>query len=288
MGPSWVRAETYLYTNNNEVGPSTVSAFVVNGAGGLTEVAGSPFGTGAAGYGGVGVYASQGLVVSPSGPFLFTADGGGCDAANANDGCVSAFAIDPTNGALTLVDVIPLPYGFNNSGAATSLAVTPDGSHLYAASYLAQVIYRMSVAPDGALTMDGLTYASFPFQDLRALAISPNGKYLAAGVGFDGVAMFGIGVDGNLTPVSGSPFPSTGGTAGIAFNASSDRLYAGQALFGVPIVDVFGMATDGVLSPLSGLALCGVRRHQLERRAAQLGRAIALCQQPRERFGHVL
>ena len=63
--------------------------------------------------------------------------------------------------------------------------------------------------------------------------------------------MFGIGANGSLTPVSGSPFKSAGSTAGVEFNAASDRIYAGEALFGNPTVDVFSVAADGVLSPLT-------------------------------------
>jgi len=259
LAPFQIVARDFLYTNNNEAYGSTVSAFAVDASGTLTEVTGSPFATGAAGYGVVGVYASQGMAISPNGPFVFVADGGGCGVPN--NGCVSAFKIEPSDGSLTLVGNLPLPVGFNNSGGAASLAVTPDGHFLFAASYLAQVIYTMRIAPDGTLTFaefqipgfqPGETPAKFPYQDLRTLAVSPNGKFLAAGVGYDGVAMFGIGANGSLTPVPGSPFSSAGSTAGVEFNAASDRIYAGEALFGNPTVDVFSVAaTNGVLSPLT-------------------------------------
>ena len=151
LAPFQIVARDFLYTNNNEAFSSTVSVFAVGPSGTLTEVTGSPFATGADGYGTVGVYASQGMAISPNGPFVFVADGGGCSDLG-NDGCVSAFKIDPSDGSLTLTDVLSLPVGYNNSGGAASLAVTPDGHFLFAASYLAQVIYTMRIAPDGKLT----------------------------------------------------------------------------------------------------------------------------------------
>ena len=248
--PTQAQAQSFLYTNNNEAFFSTVSAFAIQSGGGLTEVTGSPFNTGGDGYGFVGVFAQQGLTITPKGPFLFTADGGGCTDLG-NNGCISSLKIDPVNGSLTFVGIVELPVGFNNTGGAISLAVTPDGHFLYAASNLAQYIYVLEIASGGQLTVKPLDVTRRALADLRSIEVSPSGKFLAAGVGGEGVAVFSIGADGNLIEVSGSPFTAAG-ASGLVFNRTSDRLYAGEGIFDIPTVDAFSVADTGQLTPLTG------------------------------------
>jgi 6-phosphogluconolactonase (cycloisomerase 2 family) len=250
--PCGAVAGDFLYTNNNEPyssTSSTVSAFTEESGGGLTELQGSPFDTHAAGLGGVAVYASQGIAISSNGPFLFVADGGGhCDPNHDNsNGCVSAFKLDPDSGSITFLNAISLPAGYNYPYGPMTLAVTPDGHFLYAASFLAEVIYRLTIAPDGTLAYAG--YGTTAQYSYYTIAVSPDGKFLAAGVG-NAAAVFSIGNDGSLTPVPGSPYKGAGNMAGVDFNCSSTRLYAGEYGFDVPTVDVFSVAENGVLAPL--------------------------------------
>ena len=110
------------------------------------------------------------MAISPNGPFVFIPNGGGCSDLR-NDGCDSAFKIDPSDGSLTLTDVLSLPVGYNNSGGAASLAVTPDGHFLFAASYLAQVIYTMRIAPDGKLTFAEFQNPGFQPGETREFSV---------------------------------------------------------------------------------------------------------------------
>jgi 6-phosphogluconolactonase len=81
---------------------ATVSAFIINAATGmLTAVAGSPF---AAGHSG-----PRAVAVDPSGKFVYVANRSTSD--KPTDGCVSAFTINASTGALTAVAGSPFAAG---------------------------------------------------------------------------------------------------------------------------------------------------------------------------------
>ena len=239
-------ADQFVYTNNDIQGPNKVLGFRVGADGSLSEIAGSPFPTAGSGGDGLSYFASNRIVVSAPRRFLYASNSGSND--------VSAFSIDPNSGNLTPVPGSPFPLDSSGPGSGgISLAVTPNGQFLMAGNPLAERITSFSIGADGSLTAvhDSPFFAG---GQPAGMNVSPNGKFLAAGL-LGGVAMFGIAPDGSLTAVPGSPFGQggVGAAAGVDMNCKSNLLFAGEANGSrITIVDVFSIASDGVLAPISG------------------------------------
>ena len=109
--PGSANAQTFVYTNDNEFGPNTVTGFSVGANGALTTITGSPFFTGGMGSGG-GFFASNRITVCMVGAFLFVANDGSNN--------VSVFSINPSTGFLTLVGS-PFPTGGSSGGTTRNL-----------------------------------------------------------------------------------------------------------------------------------------------------------------------
>jgi len=238
--------DQFVYTNNDIQGTNKVLGFRVGADGSLSEIAGSPFPTAGSGDDGLSFFASNRIVVSASGKFLYASNSGSND--------VSAFSIDPSSGNLTPVPGSPFPLDSSGpSSGGISLAVTPDGRFLMAGNPLAERITSFSIGADGALTaMRGSPF--FAGGQPAGMKASPNGKFLAVAL-LGGVAMFGIAPDGSLAAVPGSPFGQggVGAAAGVDMNCRGNVLFAGEANASrITIVDVFSIAPDGVLVPITG------------------------------------
>jgi 3-carboxymuconate cyclase len=82
----------FVYVAN---GSGTVSAFKIESGGTLTPVDGNPFGSN------LGTISS--ITVDPAGNFLYVANQGSWSGNNLSQGTVSAFKIDPSSGALSLI-----------------------------------------------------------------------------------------------------------------------------------------------------------------------------------------
>ena len=241
---SIVRDNGYVYTNNNDQGPNTISAFSVDANGALTPIAGSPFATGGSGIGG-GFFAANRVTIGTAGKFLF--------AANEQTNNVSVFSIDPATGALTLVLGSPFPTG-GASGSGISLGVTPDNQFLFASSSGSNTITVFSVATNGTLTpISGSPFAAGGVPD--GIKVSPDGRFLAVAlISNDAVAIFSIASNGALTAVPGSPFPAAalGSVAGVDINCAGSLLFGGEANLTGTNIDVFSMGSNGALTPIAG------------------------------------
>jgi 6-phosphogluconolactonase (cycloisomerase 2 family) len=214
-------------------------------------------GTGGTGCGN-GFYASNRIITSPDGKYLYVA--------NVGSDNITIFRVNKTTGALTAVGS-PVATG-NSSGCSgrygspphyapgISLAITKDGDFLYAATGGSQNICIFSVAKNGTLSPVGGLVPLPDYPD--GISVRPDGKFLAVAlVDLNEVAMFSIGPKGALTAVPGSPFAGGGsgspnGVAGVDFNPRGDLLFAGYANIGATIVDVFGVGHNGTLSLVTG------------------------------------
>ena len=142
------------------------------------------------GAGGVdGLNGAHSMAVSPDGNYLY--------AAGQSDAAVAVFSRTSTTGALTFVEVQQDGVaGVDGLAAVSSVVVSPDGNHLYAAAFgddMVSVFSRNSTT--GALTfvefhrdgdggVDGLNGA-------WSVTVSPDGNHLyAAGTGDNAVAVF--------------------------------------------------------------------------------------------------
>jgi len=170
----------HLYVANSS-GPGNVSGYSIAASGSLTPISGSPFSTGAE---------PAAIAVTPDGRFLYVTDDNG----------VEAFSIG-TNGGLNLISGSPF-----GTCCTPSLAITPDGGHLYAPNQNTASVAGYAIASSGALT--AVTGSPFGVgTNPRGAAVTPNGShlYVSASTSMN-VSGFSIASDGSLSPVSGSPF----------------------------------------------------------------------------------
>ncbi len=211
-----------------------VSVFSVGADGSLTQVTGSPFNTG-------GPWAWS-IAFSPSGMLLAVGnapdpDGGG--------NSVSVFSVG-ADGTLTQVTGSP----FDTAGEGyESVAFSPNGALLAAASYGSSNLSMFSVGADGALTP--VSGSPFPTGSLPgSVAFSPDGALLAtANTNSKSVSVFSVGSGGALTPVTGSPFSTGSAEPGsVAFSPSGALLAASTS----SSVVMFSVDPDGALSQVPG------------------------------------
>jgi 6-phosphogluconolactonase (cycloisomerase 2 family) len=231
----------FVYVNNQS-SANSVSAYRAGTTGTLTQITGSPFSTGGVGANEV-CYGLNRLAVSPANNLLFVA--------NTGDRTITPFQINPTTGFLTRTPGAPFPSGLTtDSCQGFSLAVTPDGMFLMAASN--GQIQTFSVAANGALALVSSTANCC--SPNASMAISPDGRFLAIS-NQTSVSMFTISA-GVLTSVAGSPFAKVGpgSVSALDFSCKADRLYGGEAT-GTPavaegwVVDASGVLTPAPLSP---------------------------------------
>jgi 6-phosphogluconolactonase len=171
---------------------NNISAYSINsGDGTLTEIAGSPFPTGAH---------PVALAMTPSGKFLYVA--------SANLGAV--FAYSNVSGAFATVAGSPFPVG----SGPFSLAVDPAEHFLYVANSTSNTISVLSIDDNSGILMP---IAGSPFSTGTSsttttspisLTLHPSGKFLyAANFATDNVSGFSIDASSGVpTLLKGAPF----------------------------------------------------------------------------------
>jgi 6-phosphogluconolactonase (cycloisomerase 2 family) len=201
------------------------------------------------------------ITLSPDGKHLYAALS--ADAETLLDDALAVFSRNATTGELALVEVhtddIGGAYGLLGP---ESLAVSPDGKHLYAARYDTFVVFSRN-ATTGKLTfvevhtddvggVDGL-------DGVKSLAVSPDGKHLyAAGEYDDAVALFSRNATtGKLTFVEVHTDDVGGvdgldGVKSLAVSSDGKHLYAAGEYDDA--VALFTVSTSYSYSPASFLA----------------------------------
>ena len=225
----------FVYTNNQSQ-PNTITGFLINSDGSLTQIAGSPFATGGNGQNGT----DQALAVTtfPGKNYLYAANGG--------DGTISAFRIDPATGDLS--DAPGSPFVTNNQSANYSLTITPDNRFLFVASDTSLLIHVFAISPKtgGLREVPG-----GPFNlnsSFAALKVSANGQFLFAAVqNKQEVAAFQILQSGSLSAVPGSPFAASGIVSALTTNCAGNFVFAATGG-----VDVYSLSANGSLTPVPG------------------------------------
>lgn len=225
--------------------PNTVSVMSIQNDGSLLRV--GKFLTGGGGNAGNGFDAVRRIIVSPDNRFVF--------ASNARSNDISTFTIDKNTGQLTLVTGSPFATGGNGCDGI-GLAISPDMHFLFSANTCSGDISGFTVGTDGSLHSLG---APVPAGAIPVdLKVTPDGKFLVVSLfSFSGglVAVFNVGSDGSLTPVSGSPFadgnPPGGFTTSLDINCAGDRVFVDNAS-GLPVIDVFNIDSSGMLTQISG------------------------------------
>ncbi|MDD5543984.1 MAG: beta-propeller fold lactonase family protein [Acidobacteriia bacterium] len=233
----------FIYVNNDIAGPNSVSAFSVQSNGSLLPLPGSPFATGGTGQG-IGFFATNLIVISSTGNFLFASNGG--------NHTVSAFAVNSGTGQLTTVPGSPFVAGVG-SGLGLSLAVSPNGQFLFAGDDGSAYVAVFTIAGNGALSQIPGSPFETDASDIDGMAVSPNGKLLAFADPNGAIDIFSIAASGALLAVPGSPFETDlGRPTGLAFNNTGTVLYVGNFNVEDTEIEVFSVAANGFLAPISG------------------------------------
>jgi DNA-binding beta-propeller fold protein YncE len=187
---------------------------------------------------------------------------------NSGGNNVSAYSIG-SNGAL-----IPVPGSpFATESGSVSVAVDPRGRFVYVAngffSRVPSTISAFSIGPDGALRpVPGSPFptGTGPVRGGPGLmAVDPTGRFLYVTNGFfsnnpdfplvGNISAFGIGPDGTLTPVSGSPFaaaPTVGAPGLVAVDPTGRFAYViSEDANLVSWVSSYSIGSNGALTPLA-------------------------------------
>lgn len=226
----------FVYTNN-QTSPNTITGFLVNSDGSLTQILGSPFTTGDNGQNGT--------------PFSLTVtnlkEKNYLYAANGVDGTISGFRINPTTGNLQLVP--GSPFATNGQAANYSFAVSPDNRFLFVASDAAALIHVFRISR-GTGKLHEVPGGPFKVNtSFSGLKVSTNGMFLLAGGSPNGgVAVFRISGSGTISEVPGSPFSSSGSVGALENNCTGNLVFAG----GFGFIDVYSLSGDGSLRLVPG------------------------------------
>lgn len=157
------------------------------------------------------------------------------------------YQINPTTGALT--PVAGNTYALNG-GTPTQIYITPNDKNLYVALGTGGVDSFGFTSSTGALNNHANLASLNPSTNGdNALGSDSNSKYLFVGETGSGIRAFTIGANAALTPVSGSPFPSSLGPSSIAVDPTSTYVYVTSKTSSV--ITGYTLSSSGSLALLS-------------------------------------
>jgi lactonase family protein with 7-bladed beta-propeller len=219
----------FVYVNNNEV-PNTVTRFPVNADGSLgTGTVVATGGNGAP----IGLFAAPRLLAGADGRLY---------AMNEGASTIAVFDVVAATGALVPVAGSPfaLPTNVPSSGA---LAISADGTALYAGTRLGSVVQYQIDGPTGALNLVNVGSSGIS-DDIAGLVVDPTGAFVV-GVLFlsKKIAVFDTT---SMTPITASPFAEdvtapTSYAAGTVMNHAGTLLYSGNANLSGTEVSVYAV-----------------------------------------------
>jgi 6-phosphogluconolactonase (cycloisomerase 2 family) len=231
-GSSGSTTGDYAFASNSTSGANYISAYSVS-SGSLTAASGSPTSVS---------YQPQAMVVSTNNAYLFVSSG------------ISVYGYNiASNGSLSQ----------NGSGAlandtAFAMAASPDGQWLITldtqtnAAYPTLNSYQIlsgGTLKSGAVSsvsVNPVTGTTFNLLYPGAMAISPNGNYIAVALGTGGVQLFPFNTSTGVifsTPQGLSGTPTTGFFA-VAIDAANDLYIAGTNSGGSEVIESFPVAAS--------------------------------------------
>ena len=191
------------------------------------------------------------LTVSPDGQWLIALDG--------TTQQLDIFQIDYSTGVLTSVGAGQPPVYSVLSGTwqPKSVRISSNGALIFAAlGNGGDAVFTFNTATGQAVSSTYLPTGNAQTSD-NDLAIDPQTAYLyiaRTGVG-GGVAVYGIGAGGALTPVKGSPFAAGNGTYSVVLDSTGTYAYAANRADGT--ISGFTIAPASATAPLSLAPLSG-------------------------------
>lgn len=175
-------------------------------------------------------------------------------------GTAEAYAIDPRNGRLTLLNRQPLSL----SGTIPAhVAVSPDGQHLAVALYGGGAYNVLPIGADGRLgsvsglfkdTGSGPDTARQEAPHAHMVLFDPTGRHiLGTDLGTDRINVFAL-EDGKLTPRDRAQLKPGGGPRHLALHPSGKLLYVISELDGTVACHGYDPATGRVLDERQRIA----------------------------------
>jgi 6-phosphogluconolactonase (cycloisomerase 2 family) len=228
------------------IASNTVSVYAIDATTGVLSAVGNPVNVG---------YNPVFLTLSPSGKFLYVANGAG--------GTISAFTVDSSGG---LTQIVGSPYSLGTGGIGTQgpgptwIAIDPSERFLFVANLLSSNV--------GAYTIDSTTGAltAVPGQPFTAgtspssLVFDKTGTYLyVTNLTSNNLTAFQIGKRGVPVQLSGSPYSAGTNPAFIQLDPSGQFIFVGtEAAAAGGTTEILSYtinASSGQLTPQSGSPL---------------------------------
>jgi 6-phosphogluconolactonase len=200
-------ANTLLYVGAN----TGIFVYFINSDGSLT--------TPSTGSQPAGVFAAS-LAVSPDGQWLIALDG--------TTQQLDLFQINASTGALTSVNAPATYTTTSGTWQPTLLSFSPDGTLIFAALGTAgDVVFTFNTTTGVAASSQTLATGNTATGDY-GLMVDPKTAYvyIARSGTNGGVAVYSIGANGFLTPVTGSPFAAGQGTFAVQLDPTGTYAYA--------------------------------------------------------------
>jgi 6-phosphogluconolactonase (cycloisomerase 2 family) len=223
-------ADTIVFVAGN----GSIYAFAIESGGAL-----SVLNNGSA----VGFASVVSMDISPDGQWLLVLDG--------NSVTVDEFQINSSTGLLTQEPVTT----YSVSGATvlpTSIVVAPSGQLVFISLGTAgDLVYTFNTSTGALASSQQLLPPTTTTSD-NALAVSPNSNYLyIARSGTDGgLAVYSIGTNGALTPVSGSPYTVGNQPFSVVVNNAGTDVYVANQLDST--ISGYSVGSSGTLTALTG------------------------------------
>jgi 6-phosphogluconolactonase len=228
---------TFLYVSSL----SGIYVYAINSNGTLTASTVNPIPA--------GVYAPS-IAISPDGQWLIALDG--------TTQQLDIFLINPSTGGLTSSTTTPTAVYSIRAGtwSPTTVRISPNGLWIFAALGTGgDAVFSFNTSTGAAVSSTILNVPTTTTSDF-GLAVDSKSAYLyiARSGTQGGVAVYSIGSNGVLNPVSGSPFAAGSGTYDVELDSTGTYVYAANrtdgTISGFTIVP--GTTTAGLkLTPLS-------------------------------------
>ena len=216
------------------------------------------------------------MVVHPNGNFVYVL--------GSTPGQILGYSFNSTTGALTLLTGFPVSL---NSSGAMGLAISTNGSFLYASNPNTNVITSFSIGTTGALTLittttprqGSPTYLTFDSSGNFLFGVNAGGS-----LGASSVSTFAVSLTGTLTEVTSSPVPV--GTNPVSAVFSQGALYVVNQTSNT--LSAFGLnSSTGQLTELKGSPYT-VGARPVSAAAAVLGRFLIVTSSASSNVGSIL
>jgi 6-phosphogluconolactonase len=218
-------ANTFLYVS----GPGAIYPYTINSDGSLTA---QPA---------VVIVTEYSLDVSPDGNWLV--------ALNGTSSQLDIYQINQTTGALSLTGAVSYPIT-NASVPPKMVKVSPDGTYIFAAlGSNGDVVFSFNTATGAAVLQQTLTFTSQTSDNGLAVDSTVTHLYIARSGQGGGLAVYTIGLNGLLTPLSASPFAAGAQPLSVLLDSTGKYAYVANGSDG----NISGYSlNNGVATVLSG------------------------------------